>query len=384
MASGATGRRKATKTVAKRGQLIAADPGKLRKRSGRRWQVRSESIAGLWYTVILEAAGMICNCPYYGETGGLCKHAVAVNAALGRLWDAARGAARTDVEIGRLPEQCHRCRSRRFVRNGRRRNRRRTIQRYLCRSCGSSFSGTPGFLGRQVDPGTVVRVLREVAYGLSPASVQKILADEGAAVHPCTVYRWTAGYMIERYVKTLRPMAGFKWHCDETYLRMFGQARWLFAVMDGRSRFILSCDMSATKMGYRPLRLFVEARRLAGASPWVFVTDGLEAFCAAARKAFWCRTGFRSVHVREIHMQGEYNNNNCHERLNGEFQDRLRAARGLKTDDPALVRLMILHHNFFRPHSGIGSRTPAEAAGIVIRGGDKRITFIQNAAMSAA
>ena len=45
---------------------------------------------------------------------------------------------------------------------------------------------------------------------------------------------------------------------------------------------------------------------------------------------------------------------------------------------------MILHHNFFRPHSGIGNRTPAEAAGIVIRGGDKRITFIQNAAMSAA
>ena len=86
-----------------------------------------------------------------------------------------------------------------------------------------------------MDPGTVVRALREVAYGLSPASVQKILADEGAAVHPCTVYRWTADYsMMERYAKTLRPMAGFKWHCDETYLRMLGQARWLFAVMDGR------------------------------------------------------------------------------------------------------------------------------------------------------
>ena len=45
---------------------------------------------------------------------------------------------------------------------------------------------------------------------------------------------------------------------------------------------------------------------------------------------------------------------------------------------------MILHHNFFRPHGGIGGRTPAEAAGIRILGGDRWITFIQNAAMSTA
>ena len=37
---------------------------------------------------------------------------------------------------------------------------------------------------------------------------------------------------------------------------------------------------------------------------------------------------------------------------------------------------MIVHHNFFRPHGGIGKITPAEAAGIVISGTDKQITLI--------
>ena len=386
MTSGASRRRKAARTAAARGRAIAEDPGRVKRKDNRRWKVLSESVAGLWYTVILGAAGIACSCPYHGETGGLCKHAVAVGAVLDRLWDAAGGTVRAGAEVRRLPEQCRRCRSRRFVRNGRRRNRRRAVQRHLCRSCGYSFSDTPGFLGRHVAPETVAGALKGVAYGLSPASVQRILAEEGILLHPCTIHRWVADYssLMEGYARTLRPMTGFMWHCDETYFKILGQARWLFAVMDGRTRFVLSYDISTRKMGYDPLSLFAGARKIAGAAPWVFVTDGLEAFCGAARKAFWSRTGFRLVHVREIHLRGEFNNNNCHERLNGEFQERLRAARGLGAEDPALVRLMILHHNFFRPHGGIGGRTPAEAAGIRILGGDRWITFIQNAAMSAA
>ena len=386
MALSASRRRKAAKTIAERGRIIERGPDMVKRKSNRRWKVLSESVAGLWYTVILGAAGIACSCPYHGETGGLCKHVAAVNAALGRLWDAARGPVRAGAEIGRLPEQCRRCRSKRFVRNGRSWNKRRAIQRHLCRSCGYSFSGTSGFLRRHAGPETVVRAVKEVAYGLSSVLVQRILAEEGVRVHQSTIYRWVSDYssLMEGYARTLRPLTGFKWHCEGTHFKILGQARWLFAVMDGRSRFVLSYDISARKMGYDPLSLFAGARRLAGAAPWVFVTDGLEAFCGAARKAFQCRTGFRLVHVREIHLRGEYNNNNCHERFNSELKERLRAARGLGADGPALVRLMILHHNFFRPHGGIGGRTLAEAAGIRILGGDRWITFIQNAAMSAA
>ena len=83
-------------------------------------------------------------------------------------------------------------------------------------------------------------------------------------------------------------------------------------------------------------------------------------------------------------MKEQFNNNNPHERLNGEFRDRFKTVRGFRAENPALVRLSILHHNFFRPRLGIGKRTPAEVAGITIQGGDKWITFIHNAALSAA
>ena len=63
------------------------------------------------------------------------------------------------------------------------------LARYLCRNCGRSFSGIPGFKGRHTDPKTIVRVLREVVRGLSCASAQGMLADEGTAVHESTIYR---------------------------------------------------------------------------------------------------------------------------------------------------------------------------------------------------
>ena len=129
--------------------------------------------------------------------------------------------------------------------------------------------------------------------------------------------------------------------------------------------------ISDTKFGYDPLSLFVAARTLAGTPPWIFVTDDLPPFRDAARKAFQRRIGFRLIHIREIHMKDQYNNNNIHERLNGEFKDRLKTVRGFKAENPALVRLTILHHNFFRPHSGIGKRTPAEEAEITIQGDDR-------------
>ena len=69
--------------------------------------------------------------------------------------------------------------------------------------------------------------------------------------------------------------------------------------------------------------------------------------------------------------------------MNGEIVARAKTARGfnLAPDPerdrllgggcPALVRMYIVHHNFFRPHSGLGGKTPAEAAGVSMGGDDK-------------
>ena len=126
--------------------------------------------------------------------------------------------------------------------------------------------------------------------------------------------------------------------------------------MDGRTRFIMSWDISYTKTGYRPLRLFLAAHDLAGVDPWVFVTDGLDIFARVAGRAFLRRWGFRMVHVREVHARSQLNSNNIIEKLNGEFKHHTKTARGFNlTPDrkadrlleggcPALIRILIQTH----------------------------------------
>ena len=83
-------------------------------------------------------------------------------------------------------------------------------------------------------------------------------------------------------------------------------------------------------------------------------------------------------HIRDIHIRNKVGNTNTQERLNGEFADRFRSARDINKEDSTIFRITIIHHNFIKPHGGIGGRTPAEAAGIEIRGPDKWFTLIRN------
>jgi len=77
-------------------------------------------------------------------------------------------------------------------------------------------------------------------------------------------------------------------------------------------------------------------------------------------------------------MSGDMNNNKM-ERLNGEFRDREKVARGLKKDDSPLINGYQIYHNYVRPHMALNGKTPSEACGIIIQGDNKWMTLIQNA-----
>lgn len=114
--------------------------------------------------------------------------------------------------------------------------------------------------------------------------------------------------------------------------------------------------------------------------PWVFVTDGLDVFPAAARKAFWRRTGRRLVHAVKVHMRNKFNHNNVHESLNGELKPLISKRGGYKVASPVMVGLVVLGYNFFRPHTTLGGRTPAEAGGVHVEGNDRVLTMLEAAA----
>ena len=67
------------------------------------------------------------------------------------------------------------------------------------------------------------------------------------------------------------------------------------------------------------------------------------------------------------------------ERLNGELRDREKVMRSLKRDDSPIITGMQIHHNYIRSHIGLNNDTPADRAGIIIKGSNKWLTLIQNA-----
>jgi hypothetical protein len=50
--------------------------------------------------------------------------------------------------------------------------------------------------------------------------------------------------------------------------------------------------------------------------------------------------------------------------------------------DSPIITGYQLFHNYIRPHKALDYRTPAEAAGIEVKGNEKWLTLIQNASQS--
>jgi hypothetical protein len=65
--------------------------------------------------------------------------------------------------------------------------------------------------------------------------------------------------------------------------------------------------------------------------------------------------------------------------MNGELRDRERKMRTLEKSDTQILSGMQIFHNYVRPHEALKGTTPAEVAGIKIKGQDKWLTLIQNA-----
>jgi hypothetical protein len=65
--------------------------------------------------------------------------------------------------------------------------------------------------------------------------------------------------------------------------------------------------------------------------------------------------------------------------MNGEIRDRERVMRTLETSDTPILKGMQIYHNYVRPHMALKGKTPAEVAGIMVKGENKWLTLIQNA-----
>jgi transposase-like protein len=181
-----------------------------------------------------------------------------------------------------------------------------------------------------------------------------------------------------QYVEKIVPNVSDTWRADELYVKIKGDMKYLFALMDDETRFWIAQEVAESKYKHDARKLFQLGLKAAGKKPMTVITDGLPAYHNAFNKEFWTIKKPRAEHINAIKLSGNMNNNKM-ERFNGEIRDREKTMRGLKTKETPILTGYQIFHNYIREHEGLEGKTPAKACGIKIEGKNKWLTLIQNA-----
>jgi putative transposase len=275
---------------------------------------------------------------------------------------------------------CSYCNSERIVKKAIRRNKYGSIQRYLCKDCGRRFSFNIGFEKMHVTPQMITSAMQLYFTGESFRNVKRFLELQGVKVSHVAVYKWIGKYVVlmEKYLQKITPNVSSAWRTDELYLKVRGDMKYLYALMDDETRFWIAQQILDTKYTANINPLFKKGRDIAGKRPNTLISDGAPNFNDAFKKEFYTKANPKTRHIKHIRLQGDHNNNKM-ERFNGEVRDREKVMRGLKKVNTPILSGYQIYHNYMRQHEGLDGKTPAEACGIQIVGGNKWKTLIENA-----
>lgn len=359
-----------------RGQSIAQNFGWVRRVDETTYMVHSQ-YHDREYRVEQTEIGWVCECADAQFRLMKCKHVWAVEIS----WTLRKRVEESLVIQPVSVSVCLYCKSAHLKRFGVRRNKSGGIQRFACLDCGRTFSVNIGFEKMRASPQAITSALQLYFTGESLRNVQKFLRLQGVNVSHVSVSAWVSKYvgLMDAYLQQMKPQLGDTWRTDEMFVKVKGNPKWLFAMMDDETRFWIAQQVCEKKW-YSDVRpMFRDAEAKAGKRPKVLISDGAHNFETASRKEWFSLKKDRNVvHVRDIRFGGQVHNNKM-ERMNGEVRDREKTFRGLKRQDTPILKGLQLFHNYIRPHQSLGGRTPSEMAGIKVEGENKWITLIQNA-----
>lgn len=363
-----------TTTREERGQAIAQTVGQIQRVDEQFYTVKSQSGNGEYAVTKVDGEWM-CECPDNKYRHVECKHIHAVKFSQSIR---AEVKAKTISPVQNLSE-CIYCGSHNLKKDGLRKNKSGTIQKFYCRDCHKYFTFNIGFERMKHNPQAVTTAMQLYFSGESLRKTMESLKLLGVEVSHQTVYNWIHKYvkLMKAYVENIEPSVGNTWRADEMWIKVKGNLKYLFAMMDDQTRFWIAQEVADSKDKHDARALFSRAKYLMGKAPTTLITDGLHAYSSASMKVFP-----ETEHIRKITLRGTVHHNNKMERMNGEIRDREKTMRGLKIDATDVINGYQIFHNYIRPHEALAGKTPADACGITIEGKNKWITLIQNASKS--
>ncbi len=326
-------------------------------------------------------SGFLCSCPDTRFRKSTCKHKIALEISL-QIRKRVEEVKKEQVTINPVEiNGCKFCESDNIIKKGLRKNKNYSIQTFQCKDCKKKFSVNIGFEKMRATPQAITASMNLYFNGESLRHVADSMKLFGVKVTHQTIHNWIKKYvsLMDNYLESITPQVSDKWYCDEIYLKIKGDRKYLYAMLDSETRIWIASQIADTKYTEDVRPLFRKSQQVAGKKPKILLSDGARNFSQAHKKEWYSKYNKDKVqHIRHIHFKNDRNTNKM-ERLNGEIRDREKVMRSLKTDDSPILKGMQIHHNYIRSHMGINGDTPSERAGIKVEGLNKWITIIQNA-----
>jgi putative transposase len=326
----------------------------------------------------------VCTCPDHQFRHVICKH---IHAML--LWQKLTTKLQEYQEEKQVVAQqkpqliealsCKFCGSLQVTKYGHKNGK----QVYCCKSCERKFVLNKGFEGLWYDPHIMAATLDLYFKGISLRKISDHLRQfYGQNVAHSTVYRWICRYTdaIEAYISTLEPEVGNIWHADEMKVKVKGEWKWLWNMMDEKTRFQLVSRIAETREKEDAKMTFRKSKEVANKKPKLVVTDGLQGYHSAFNSEFW--DYHRQVqHIANVALESGLNNSI--ERMHGSIREREKVMRGLKSMDTPIIPMNQIYYNFIRPHEALNGKTPAEAAGIGVCGENRWMELLRRSVEKA-
>ncbi len=200
-------------------------------------------------------------------------------------------------------DSCRFCHGKNIKKNGIRRNKHYSIQRFVCDDCHRTFSMNLGFEKMKHNPKGITTAMQLYFSGESLRNVAKSLKLLGMDVTHQTVYNWINKYtkLMNQYLDKIVPQVGDAWRADEIYVKIRGELKYVFAMMDDETRFWIAQEVADRKEGHDARGLLQKSKQVTQTKPKVFITDGLESYHQAYKKEFWTVKRLnRTLHIRHI------------------------------------------------------------------------------------
>lgn len=141
-------------------------------------------------------------------------------------------------------------------------------------------------------------------------NVQKFIRLQGLNVSHVAIYKWIKKYvsLMQGCLDKIAPNVSDTWRTDELYLKVKGNTKYLYALMDDDTRFWIAQQIADSKYTQDVQPLFKQGKELAFKKPETLISDGAPNFHIAYKKELFSLKSPRTKHIQHILMRGDLTN----------------------------------------------------------------------------